>query len=99
MVSGRYPYESMQRLFQEVENKLEFNKKRLADSLFSQDMSRGIYPLVYEIEKICRDYVLANSSEEPHFIGYADEFDKRITSAVQEAEAIAKAWGIDLEND
>ena len=99
MVSGRYPYESMQLLFQEVENKLEFNKKRLADSLLSQDMSRGIYPLVYEIEKICRDYASANSTEEPHFIGYADEFDKRITSAIQEAEAISKVWGIDLEKD
>ena len=99
MVQGRYGYASLDSLVRNVTNVLELNKRRLADVLFSGDMSRGIYPIIYEVEKICKDWQASGQEGEPSLTGYEDEILRRIQQSRAEAEAIAQAWGLDLDND
>ena len=99
MVQGRYGYASLDSLVRNVTNILELNKRRLADVLFSGDMSRGIYPIIYEVEKICKDWQASGQDGEPSLIGYEDEILRRIQQSRAEAEAIAQAWGLDWDND
>lgn len=99
MVQGRYGYASLDSLVRNVTSILELNKRRLADVLFSGDMSRGIYPIIYEVEKICKDWQASGQDGEPSLIGYEDEILRRIQQSRAEAEAIAQAWGLDLDND
>lgn len=99
MVQGRYGYASLDSLVRNVTSILELNKRRLADVLFSGDMSRGIYPIIYEVEKICKDWQASGQDGEPSLIGYEDEILRRIQQSRAEAEAIAGAWGLDLDND
>ena len=99
MVQGRYGYASLDSLVRNVTNVLELNKRRLADVLFSGDMSRGIYPIIYEVEKICKDWQASGQDGEPSLVGYEDEILRRIQQSRAEADAIAQAWGLDLDND
>ena len=99
MVQGRYGYASLDSLVRNVTSVLELNKRRLADFLFSGDMSRGIYPIIYEVEKICKDWQASGQEGEPSLVGYEDEILRRIQQSRAEAEAIAQAWGLDLDND
>lgn len=99
MVQGRYGYVSLDSLVRNVTNFLELNKRRLADVLFSGDMSRGIYPIIYEVEKICKDWQASGQDGEPSLVGYEDEILRRIQQSRAEADAIAQAWGLDLDND
>ena len=99
MVQGRYGYASLDSLVRNVTSILELNKRRLADVLFSGDMSRGIYPIIYEVEKICKDWQASGQEGEPSLVGYEDEILRRIQQSRAEAEAIAQAWGLDLDND
>lgn len=99
MVQGRYGYASLDSLVRNVTSILELNKRRLSDVLFSGDMSRGIYPIIYEVEKICKDWQASGQEGEPSLIGYEDEILRRIQQSRAEAEAIAQAWGLDLDND
>lgn len=99
MVQGRYGYASLDSLVRNVTSILELNKRRLSDVLFSGDMSRGIYPIIYEVEKICKDWQASGQEGEPSLVGYEDEILRRIQQSRAEAEAIAQAWGLDLDND